>query len=307
MAICQPTELLGTASEASGYRNRPILLLAAPGCGAEKFLRSLAQLKNFSVVRDAHFPIKAAANILSHVDKPPPPGLHFLTDYHSLLKAVRRLMDSIIDLRTAVTDSGTCLRIIYSPDNIFHISTLRLLYPDALHLHFVRDVSSVPLRMATETQLSIWRLCERWRESERVFLDAPPWPSQVTICYEELELASVDTVGFLMKAAGLPFTADDQNTFAKQFYAASKEKYFRGRSLSTLSNDPGPCALRRIADRMAGRYAAVYCQAELAALKYKTSTGHPGSLRTFVAVTILRSIPRAGINFRRPGTGRVYS
>jgi Sulfotransferase family len=305
MATSQPAVLVRNGPKASSCHNRTILLYAAPGCGAQSFMHALSQLKGLTLVPGAQFPVKDAEWIIAYFREPPIPGLHFLADYHSLLKAMRRLMDSIIGLTSPVADSTTGTRVIFSPDNILHIPTLRQLYPDALHLHLVRDISKAPLRMAADANLPVWRLCERWRQSERALLDAPPLPNQATIRYEELEHNQADAVGSFMSLAGLPFSADDQNAFVRQFHALAKNAHLRRPSLGTFNSEPHPSPLRGIPDRLAGRCAAVYCQAELAALKYERSIGHPGLLRTFAVVATLRLISRAGINRRRSGTGHV--
>jgi hypothetical protein len=285
--------------EASGRRNRPILLYAAPGSGAENLMCALSHLKSLTLVRGSHFPIDDATWTISCFGKPPLlPGLHFLADYHVLLKALRRMMDSIIDVTCEKSGSLNSTRLIYSPGNIPNMTTLRQLYPDALHVHLVRDISSDPLRMAAEANLPIWILCKRWRQSERAFSNSPPLPTRVTVRYEELEHAPAETVDSFMRLAGLSLTAADQDALSEEFFSASTKAYFNRRHRWHL-HDAQSSPVRRIRERIAARCAAVYCQAELAALQYKTSLGRPGLLHTFAVAAALKLISRTDIS-RRP-------
>jgi hypothetical protein len=284
----------GEAPARKGRPARHILIYASPGCGAENFLRTLAQLKNFTCIHNAYFPVARAALIASAIGRPPGPGLHFLTDYSGVLKALRRLMDSIIDPASAAISSGSSTRIMYSPDNVFNVSVLRRLYPDALHLHFVRNVSRGTLRMADEAGLRAWRLCARWRASERALLNASPWPNQVTIPYEEFEHSPADTARAIMNLACVPFTVADQDAFAQHF-AISRTN--GGRTPLSAAAPGREVASARRGDRigrLAERCAAVCCQAELAALRYNTSVGRPGSLRALAATGTLRLISWLG-------------
>jgi hypothetical protein len=292
--------------EADRRRSRPILLYAAPGCGAESFMRGLAHLKRFTLVRGTHFPIDEATWTIKCFGNPPlKPGLHFLGDYDAVLKAVRRLMDSIIDMDSEETGSMNASRVIYSASNISHITALRQLYPDALHVHFARDVSRNTLRMADEADLPAWSFCKAWRQSERAFMNSPPLPTHITIRYEELEHAPAETFGLFMRIAGLPLTAADQDTFAQQFSSTSAGTYVSRRRRPTFRNE-WLSSGERIRGRIAGRCAAVYCQAELAALRYNRSIGRPGLLHTFAAVAGLRLISRVDTGRRRRGAGNVY-
>lgn len=308
----EPAELGHTNPDASKHldkltadrsRNRPILLYAAPGCGAENLIRGLSYLKSFTLVCGSHFPISDAARAASCFGTPPLlPGLHFLADYRTLLKALRRMMDSIIDIAPGPTNSA---RVIYSPDNISNIPILRQLYPDALHVHLVRDVSWNPLRIAAEANRPAWSLCKRWRQAERAFLNSPPLPTQVTVRYEELEHAPAETVDSFIRLAGLSLTAADHQTFSQQFPSANGEAYFNHRSRYPFCDqDP---SVRRILERMAAHCAAVYCQAELAALRYKTSIGRPGFLHSFAVVVALRLISRADISCKLSRAGGASS
>lgn len=315
MASHQPAEAACTILEASRSREalaqeerpgRHIMVYASPGCGAEAFLRALAQLKNFSYIRDAYFPLAGAALIVSAIGRPPDPGLHFLTDYTGLLKALRRLMDSIIEPTSAGAIPGSCTRIVYSPDNVFNVPVLRRLYPDALHLHFVRNVSSGTLRMADEAGLRAWRLCVRWRESERAFLNASPWPNQITIPYEELEHSPANTARAVMSLAGLPFTVADQDAFAQHF-ACSRS--VRGRTPPSAGSPGGELASSRqgcMTDRLAERCAAVCCQAELAAFRYNVSVGRPGPFLALAATGTLRLMSWLGAGGGKAVRRRVH-
>jgi Sulfotransferase family len=249
-------------------------------------MATLSGLKDFTMVRGARFPIEDAVWIARYFGRPPLPGLHFLADYRGVLKATRRLMDAIIDLACAASGPAAGTRIIYSPDSILSLPTLRQLYPDALHVHLVRDISHAPLRMAAAAGLPARRLCERWRRSERAFLDVPPLPNQVTIRYEDLLRAPGETMAAFARVAGLPVTAADQDAVTEQFPPGG----------------PGAPA-GGLRGRLAARCAAVYCHAELAALHYRASPGRPGSLRTLAAMAGLAALSRGGASPRRPGAG----
>lgn len=315
MASYQPAETACIILEATRSRealvqeertSRHIMVYASPGSGAEVFLRTLAQLKNFTYIRDAFFPLASAALLVSAIGKPPDPGLHFLTDYTGLLKALRRLMDSIVEPTSAEVNSGSCTKIVYSPDNVFNVPVLRRLYPDALHLHFVRNVSSGTLRMADETGLRAWRLCARWRESERAFLNASPWPNQITIPYEELEHSPANTARAVLSLAGLSFTAADQDAFAQHFACSRSD---RGRTPPPTGAPGGELASSRhgrMTDRLAERCAAVCCQAELAAFRYNASVGRPGPFLALAATGTLRLMSWLGAGGGKAGRRRVH-
>jgi hypothetical protein len=306
MVIYQPSESRSSTVsseivEGGKLLGQYIFVYAAPGCGAELFIHALAELKNFSLAPGTNFPIKGVARIFRHMGRHPAPGLHFLTDYLDLLKAARRLLDSIVNATPTVA-AAPCPKIVYSADNIFFIPILRQLYPEALHLHFVRNISVTPLRMAAEAELPVWRLCEQWHRAEQAFLDAPPWPAQVTITYEELERSPADTASSVMRLARLPFTTDDAVVFSQRFPHAPPEAHLKGRPAGALADG----SHRTIADRIAGQCIAVCCQAELAALNYKPSMGRPGFLRTFAAAATLRLISHTARQPQHSDAGRSY-
>ncbi len=302
---------VGPAGQAPGHSKssgRIILVYATPGCGAEHLMDALSKLRDFTMVSAAGFPIEDAVWITRYFGRPPLPGLHFLADYHAVLKATRRLMDSITDLACKTTGSADCVKIIYSPDNILNIPTLRQLYPDALHLHVVRDVSRAPLRMAAAADLPVLRFCERWRRSERAFLDVPPLPSQATIRYEDLNRAPGETLATFMRLARLPFTNADQDAFARQFSPVGPgAEHVRGQRPLGAGNKIGTTHPVGIREHLAARCAAVYCHAELAALRYRPSPGRPGSLRAFAAVAGLTTLSRTPVSPRWSGVGEAGS
>jgi hypothetical protein len=310
IVICQPSQVpppgnqdpcSPTASAASNQFNRNILVYASPGSGAELFLNAIAQLNGFALLRGAYFPIKGAARIFQQVGKPPAPGLHFLADYQTLLKATRRLLDSVLDITATAATPPVQAKIIYSSDNMSYVDILRQLYPEALHLHIVRDVSAAPLRMAAEARLPVWRLCKRWRHLERAFLDAPPWPNQITITHEQIEYDPADVFSAVMSLARIPVASTDTDAFLQHVCSPRNDVEAIRRPTSVLRGMLAPSPFRSIASSFAGRCAGVYCQAELAALKYRPSVGRAHSIASFAAVAGLRLTPQRPASPRRLG------
>lgn len=263
-------------------RANVMFLTAVPGAGAECLLNGLKASGRFRCVRVPGLFDAGVGPLLNLHTAPPRFGLHWLSSLSGLAVATRRLLDEIIGALAGQgrkSNAGEAQPIIvYSPESCFHLQQIRMLYPDAVIIQLRRSIfevlSDFELRVA-RAGTSAYRICSTWRSAEHAALGASPWPGQVSLRYEDLISDPPAAAAVLSGLARVELTGDQNAAFCRAFIGPS-----RGKSAQS----------HRAQARLVRWSAAVYCQAELADLGYRESTGLPGLTQRLLASVILKII-----------------
>lgn len=268
-----------------------VFLLVTADCGAEDVLEALESTGQFRCVHDSYSFWEGVAGILRHYGTPPLPGIHQLTGFSQLVVAARRLSDNLAGLAgpLAERDEQASLmpRVDYSPGNIRGYPVLRLLYPDAVYVHIVRNPGFLIGRGSTASLGTAARIGQQWRSEQRLLLGSPPAPAMVQARFEDILADPVAWAGSLGAICGAELTDAELQRFAAMLRSRAA---VAGTPMSGDAPVRGrPASAEGLLKRMLAWAIAVSCDAELAALGYRDSIGRPGACRRVAAAAILRS------------------
>lgn len=271
----QQTEPSATPS-ATGRRRAVahVFLLATANSGAAEILKALGSTAQFGCVHDDYSFAPGIASILGHYRTPPLPGIHRLVRFSQLVTAARQLSDSLADSVLLFAEprgeASQRLRVHYSAGNILSYPVLRLLYPDAVYVHVVRNPVLLVGRGVGLGAAA--RASREWRVEQRLLLGSPPAASRIQARFEDILADPVTWASRLGTICGADLRDAELQRFA-----------------SVLRSQAGTPAPEGLLNRMVAWAFAVSCDAELAALGYHDSIGCPGVCRRTVAAAILRS------------------
>jgi Sulfotransferase family len=268
-----------------------VFLLVTADCGAEDVLGALESTGQFRCVHDTYSFWEGITGILRHFGTPPLPGIHQLTGFRQLVVAARRLSDNLAGAAGLLAESdeqaSLMPKVSYSPGNIRGYPVLRLLYPDAVYVHIVRNPGFLVGRVSTASLGSAARMGRQWRSEQRLLLGSTPAPAMVQARFEDILADPVAWAGSLGAICGAKLTDAELQRFTAMLRS-------RAAVAGTPMNGdaPGrgrPASAEGILKRMLAWAIAVSCDAELAALGYHDSIGRPGACRRVAAAAILRS------------------
>jgi hypothetical protein len=282
------------SANAAAVRRRAcaqVFLLATADCGAEDVLEALESTGQFRCVHTSLSFWEGIAGILRHYGTPPLPGIHQLTGFSQLAVAARHLSDNLISSAGLPADrdeqASLMPRVDYSPGNIRGYPVLRLLYPDAVYVHIVRNPGSLIGRRSTASLGSVARIGRQWRSEQRILLGSPPTPAMVQARFEDILADPVAWAGSLGAICAVKLTDAHLQRFAATLRSQASAA---GTSMSGDARGRGrPASAASLLERMLAWALTVCCDAELAALGYQDSIGCPGAGRRISAAAILRS------------------
>jgi sulfotransferase family protein len=286
-----PQAIPSAAVSASATAARPrafahAFLLATADSGAEEVLEALESTGRFRCVHERYLFWPGIDGFLRHYGTGPLPGIHQLTGFSQLVLAARRLSDNLASSAGLLAERDEQARLMprveYSPGNISGYPVLRLLYPDAVYVHIVRDPSFLIGCSRTASPSSAVRLGRRWRSEQRLLLGSPPAPAMVQARFEDILADPIVWAKSLGVLCGANLTDAELQRFAavlRSRIAASGDASGRGWSVPAVG----------LLKRVLAWALAITCDAELAALGYQDSIGRPGACRRVAAAAILGS------------------
>jgi hypothetical protein len=265
-----------------------VFLLASTDSGAEAVLQALESTGRFCCAGDSYSFWEAIAGILRHHRAPPLPGIHQLASFSQLVVAARHLSENLTDSAGSLAEHSEPAslkpQVEYSPGNIRGYPVLRLLYPEAVYLHIIRNPVAL-ITGGTPAFGAAVRRGRQWRSDQRLLLGSPPAAAKVQARFEDILADPATWVGSLGASCGIRLTDADIQRFAvalrSRAAAPGTPARGNGHGRRRLALAAG------IVRRMLVWALAVCCDAELAVLGYADSIGRPGAWRRIAANAIL--------------------